>query len=61
MPSLVMVVGKHREHTFVLLDEERQRAVRDLFRTARQRGAESPYAPELSVPGSLAPFPLSRV
>jgi hypothetical protein len=38
---LVMVVGKHREHTFVLLDEERRRAVRELFRGIRYEIASS--------------------
>src|SRR5918998_708115 len=53
MTVLVMVVRKHREHTFVLLDEERRRAVRQPFRNARQRGTESPHARELSVPPGL--------
>src|SRR3712207_4341923 len=50
----VMVVREHREHTFVLLDEKRGRAVRHLFRSARQRGTESPHPVELSVPPDLA-------
>jgi len=54
MTILVMVVGKHREHTFVLLDEERRRPVREPFCHARQRGAESPHPLELRVPTSLA-------
>src|SRR5687767_15073409 len=51
---LVVVVGKHREHTFVLLDEERRRAVRELFRDVRQRVAEPSHALELSMPSGLA-------
>src|SRR5687767_4112549 len=51
---LVMVVGKHREQTFIFLDEERRRAVRELFRDVWQRGAESSDALQLSVAAGLA-------